>query len=172
MSELEKSEINVQPVGIRFGIIAAFVSVLSSVILFILNIEFNSISKWIPTIAMISIILVAQKQIVNTNAPHLFSLGKLFKVGFIITLIASIAMLVYFFLYSNYIAPDFMDKVLEISRAEMMEKGLSEEQIETGIEMTKKFMSPASMMVISFIVSVILGSLTSLIGAAIFRNEK
>jgi uncharacterized protein YybS (DUF2232 family) len=54
----------------------------------------------------------------------------------------------------------------------MAEKGLSEEQIETALNMSKSFMSPGMMIVFSLLGSLIFGALTSVVGAAIFKNEK
>ena len=53
-----------------------------------------------------------------------------------------------------------------------LEKGLSEEQVDAAIEMSKKFMSPGIMMAISLFSSLIMGAIVSLISAAIFKNEK
>jgi hypothetical protein len=79
---------------------------------------------------------------------------------------------VYFFFYSNFIEANFIDNLLDVSRAQMAEKGLSEEQVDAAIEMSKKFMSPGIMMAISLFSSLIMGAIVSLISAAIFKNEK
>ena len=81
-------------------------------------------------------------------------------------------MVVYFIIYANFIEPNFVDKILDISKLEMAKKGLSEEQTESAIEMSKKFMSPVFMAIMSFISNSVMGTLASLIGAAIFKNEK
>ncbi len=167
-----KNEIEINSVAYRFGIIAAFSAVFVSILLFILNYEFHGLLKWMPIIVFLIILLVAQKQIVKMNSSYAFSFGKLFKVGFIISIIAAIGMLIYFNIYIQLINPDFADKILEISRTEMAKNGLNDEQIEKGIEMTHKFISPTFMMVMSFISSILFGSITSAIGAAIFKNEK
>ncbi|MCB0508392.1 MAG: DUF4199 domain-containing protein [Chitinophagales bacterium] len=166
------TSVNIQPIAIRFGLIASFVSILSSLMLYFFNLEYNGFWKWLPTILILAIIIITQKQVVQLNAPYQFSFGELFKFGFVIALISAIALLLYFILYSNFIMPDFIDKIMEVSRKQLEEKGMSEEQIESALEMSKKFMSPTLMMVMSFISSLIMGSLTALIGAGIFKNKK
>jgi len=169
---LTEEEINTKPVAIKFGIIASFVAILTSVLLFILDLEYSGLWKYLPIFFMAGIIFIAQQQLVKTNAPHIFTLGSLFKFGFIIALITAVAMLIYFIIYTNIIAPDYMDKILAVTRLELENKGLSEDQIETALNMSKKFMSPVLMMIIGFISNLILGSLAALFGALIFRNEK
>ncbi len=88
------------------------------------------------------------------------------------TLIIAIISILYFQLYSNIIEPDFVEHILEESGKQMAEKGLSEEQIDKALEMSKTFMSPGIMSVISFFSSLLMGALISVIGAAIFKNEK
>lgn len=163
---------NLCPIAVRFGFIAGFIGVLTSLILYFSNQEYTSILKWLPVIFMLVIIIGGQQQMVKANSNYQISFGTLFKAGVIITLITAIFMVVYFIIYANFIEPNFMDKILDIRKLEMAKKGLSEEQTESAIEMSKKFMSPVFMAIMSFISNSVMGTLASLIGAAIFKNEK
>ncbi len=163
---------NLYPIAVRFGFITGFIGVLTSLILYFSNQEYTSILKWLPVIFMLVIIIGGQQQIVKANSNYQISFGTLFKAGITITLITAIFMVVYFIIYANFIEPNFVDKILDISKLEMAKKGLSEEQTESAIEMSKKFMSPVFMAIMSFISNSVMGTLASLIGAAIFKNEK
>lgn len=163
---------NLNPIAVRFGFIAGFIGILTSLILYFTNQEYTSILKWLPVIFMSIVIIGGQQQMVKANNNYKISFGTLLKAGVIITLITAIFMVVYFIIYANFIEPNFIDKILEISKVEMAKKGLSEEQTESAIEMSKKFMSPVFMAIMSFISNTVIGTLVSLIGAAIFKNEQ
>ena len=60
---------------------------------------------------------------------------------------------------------------LQITKTEMLNKGLSEEQADAAIKISKKFMSPAIMVSITTISSLIIGAIVSAISAAIFKRE-
>ena len=53
----------------------------------------------------------------------------------------------------------------------MQEQGLSDEQIQTAIQMQSKFMTPVMMTVMGFVSSLIIYALISLIFAATMKKE-
>lgn len=159
-----------QNIAVKFGLIGGLIIVITSLLLFILNAGYDSWAKWIQTIILTIIIIVGIKKI-STNNSYI-SFGTLFKGGMIISVIIAVLTLLYFFIYVNFIDPDFINNLLEISRKQMLEKGLSDEQIEKAISMSKSFMSPGIMAAISFCSSLILGAFVSLISAAVFKKDK
>lgn len=187
--------IDIKSNAIKFGIIGGLGGVIVSLILFFGNLQYESWSKWLQSVVMIVAIIAGIKAIADANKNKvtklLFSLhgtdgkkiadatksmpipfGPLFKGGMLITLVIAIISILYFQLYCNIIEPDFVEHILEQSGKQMAEKGLSEEQIDKALEMSKTFMSPGIMSVISFFSSLLMGALISVIGAAIFKNEK
>ena len=84
----------------------------------------------------------------------------------------SIFTLLYYLIYCNFLEPNFVDKMSEISREKLVERNMSEEQIEAALEMSSKFTTPITTPIFKFIFAIIIGTIASLIGAAIFKNEK
>ena len=153
--------------AIKFGVIGGLGGIIISLILFFANLQYESWSKWLQSLVMIAAIVIGVKTIAAANKHKVVSFGALFGAGMLITTIIAIISIVYFFFYTN-----FIENLLDVSRAQMAEKGLSEEQVDAAIEMSKKFMSPGIMMAISLFSSLIMGAIVSLISAAIFKNEK
>ncbi len=164
--------IDIKTNAIKFGIIGGLGGVIVSLILFFGNLQYESWSKWLQSVVMIVAIIAGIKAIADANKNKAIPFGRLFKGGMLTTLIIAIISILYFQLYSNIIEPDFVEHILEESGKQMAEKGLSEEQIDKALEMSKTFMSPGIMSVISFFSSLLMGALISVIGAAIFKNEK
>ena len=168
----QDGNLDIKSNAIKFGIIGGLGGVIVSLILFFANLQYESWSKWLQSIVMVVAIISGIKAISDANKNKLVPFGSLFGGGMLITVIISVISIVYFLVYSNFIETNFIDNLLEVSRKQMAEKGLSEEQVDAAIEMSKKFMSPAIMTVISLISSLIMGAIVSLIGAAIFKKEK
>lgn len=164
--------IEIKDNSIKFGVIGGLAGVIISLIFYFTDLQFESWSKWVSTLVMVIAIILGIKSIADDNKGKLIPFGTLFKAGMIITIIIAVISIIYFLIYTNFIETDFIDKILDVSRKQMAEKGLSEEQIETALNMSKSFMSPGMMIVFSLLGSLIFGALTSVVGAAIFKNEK
>ncbi len=168
----QNEKIDIKPSSIKFGLIGGFVVMIISLILFFIGLQFEDWAKWISTVFMCAIIILGIKSIKDENQNKLLTFGTLFKAGMLMTFIIAIFSVVYFFVYTNFIETNFTEKILDISRQQMAEKGLSEDQIQSGLEMTKKFISPTMMAIFSLLGTMFFGILASLLGAGIYKNEK
>ncbi len=100
------------------------------------------------------------------------TISEALKLGAGVTLIGGIIGLIYFFVLSNLIEPDFMDKMYEIGREQAKEANpqLTEDQIDQGIEMQKKFAWMAYPVIL--IVNIIIGLVIGLIAGLIMKKAK
>jgi hypothetical protein len=170
--KLPDRNLDIKTNGIKFGIIGGLVGILVSVTLFIANLQFESWARWISTLVLFGAVIAGIKTIAQVNQGKIISFGALFKGGMLITLIIAVISIAYFFIYLNFIETDFTGKVLDISRTQMAEKGLGEEQIEKAINISRKFVSPGIMALFALTGTFFFGAIASLIGAAIYKNEK
>jgi len=169
---LPDRNLDIKTNGIKFGIIGGLVGILVSVTLFIANLQFESWARWVSTLVLFGAVIAGIKTIAQVNQGKIISFGALFKGGMLITLIIAVISIGYFFIYLNFIETDFTEKVLDISRTQMAEKGLGEEQIEKAINISRKFVSPGIMALFALTGTFFFGAIASLIGAAIYKNEK
>lgn len=168
----EKGELLFKNTAIKFGIIAGLVSIILSLVFYFTNVEYNSWSRYVSMLVTMVMIFIGVKIIADENANKFISFGSLFKAGMYITLIFTIISIIYYFLYTNFINPDFMDGLMQSQKEQMAAKGLSEEKIEMAMEMTQKFSSPVLTSIFSFITFSIMGAISSAIGAAVFKKEQ
>ena len=170
--QLPKSEVNTTPYAIKFGIIGGLLCIVISVILYITDLQFESWSKWMTTLAMIVILFIGLRSIARDHPGMEVEYGKLFGAGMVITLIITVLSIGYFLIYVYVIDPDFINATMEITRQKMQEQGLSEDQIEKALSISAKFMTPPVMSVIASISTIIVGAIFSAIAAAVFKKEK
>lgn len=97
--------------------------------------------------------------------------GNVFAHGFKATALISAIMAVYVFLAFKVLFPDMIEKALDIARKQMEEKqNLSEDDIEKGLEFSRKYMTP--IVVASTVFGLMfIGTIFSLIGAAVAKKK-
>lgn len=168
---ISQSTIEIKDTAIKFGLIGGLAGILISLILFFSNLQYEAWAKWLQSLIMIISIFWGIKAIAAAHKNRIIPFGILFKGGMFITVIITLISVVYFFVYANFIETDFVNNLLDLSRKQMAERGFNEEQIEQGIELSKKFMSPIIMAVISIFSSLAIGAIVSLISAAVLKKD-
>jgi Protein of unknown function (DUF4199) len=144
------------------------------------HLRFESWFKWLSTfIAMIAIIVFCiqyAKREVNG-----VTFGNVFGYGFKISLVVSVIMVVYTLLSFNVIFPELTDQILTKTRTDLQATGkLTDDQIDTQVAMTKKFMQPGILSIFVFLATLFFNTIASLLGAAfakktdpdVFKNKQ
>jgi len=101
-------------------------------------------------------------------------LGEAIKLGIGIALVSGILGAIYFFIFSNYIEPEFASKMSEIQEQVMYEKfpDMDEAIIEQQIEMSKKFMTPGIMAGMAIVANIFFGLIISLIAGLFMKKNE
>ncbi|MDP4214340.1 MAG: DUF4199 domain-containing protein [Bacteroidota bacterium] len=135
------------------------------------HLKFTSWFKWISTIVIISSLIII---CISYGKQHdEVTFGKVFGYSFKISLVISLFMLVYTYISIYVIFPEFIDQALQNAREGMEAKGgLTEEQIDAGMAITKKFMQPVPLGIFSFLVTLFVSTIGSLLGAAFTKKSE
>jgi hypothetical protein len=97
--------------------------------------------------------------------------GNVFAHGFKTTAVVIVITVIYTVLAFKVLFPDMLDKVLELSRKQMMKNPkMTDEMIEQGMSMTKKYFMPFAIGG-TIIGTGFLGLIGSLIGAAVAKKN-
>ncbi|HOP04761.1 MAG TPA: DUF4199 domain-containing protein [Tenuifilaceae bacterium] len=99
------------------------------------------------------------------------SYGKALGFGVLISLFASIVYGLYFFLLTSVIDKGYMDGVYTMIEETYIEMGMSDDQIETAMDMVKKFQNPVFMVLSSVFSFVMMGTVFSLITSIFLKKE-
>ncbi len=136
------------------------------------HLRFESWFKWISTfVAEIAIIVFCiqfgKRQIDGVT------FGKVFGYGFKISLIVSALMVVYNLLSMYVIFPELIDQILTKTRTDLQAAGkLTDDQIDTQVAMTKKFMQPGILSIFVFLITLFFNTISSLLGAAFTKKTE
>ena len=156
------------------GLILGFVSILIAVA----NFAFGDIYEphWsisvIGILASAAIIVLGIKKFKDENDGFL-ALGQAIKIGLGIALISGLIYVVYLFVFTSYMEPDFYKNMTEVQEQAMLDKNpnMSDEQLEISKEMMKKFMSPGVTAAMTIGFSLFFGFIVSLIGGLIMKKS-
>ena len=152
------------------GAILGMISVILFLVYYFTGLAFqqNALS-WLPT--LISIALLSYFVVQYSNAlNHNVTFGSLFGYGFRSTIIWTLIVVVFTFVIL-YIFPDYKEKFMEqVSLRMDKQSNLTEEQRDAGLKMTEKFFT-VSVIGGSLFLNIIIGIVSSLIGAAIAKKN-
>ncbi len=157
-----------------YGLINAAIGIAFSLMIYMAGMIYDQnalIQYIIPYTILTVVIILAIIQFKKANQ-NILNISQGLKLGAGIALVGAICGLLYFFILSNYIEPEYMDKMYEIGKqkALMDNPKLTEEQVDQGIEMQKKFSWMAYPVIL--ILNTIIGLVIGLVGGLIFQKSE
>jgi hypothetical protein len=99
------------------------------------------------------------------------SFGQGYKAGILMTLIIAVISCISFAIFLQ-VHPEFPDKMMEMQRIAMVNRGMPSEQMDMALNIAKKFTSPPIMMIFALVGSLICGAIISLLTAGICSKTK
>ena len=172
---MENQKSSSTSIMLNYGLILGFISILLAVV----NFAFGDVYEphWsmqaVSGVATIVLIVLALKKVKESNN-NLLSLGESLKTGLGIALISGILFLIYFFVFVNFIEPNYFENLAKVQEAAMIEAypNWSDEQLEASLEMAKKMSGFGMIAAIAMIMSLFFGFIVSLIAGLIMKRSE
>lgn len=169
---MEENQPKTGKFALNYGLLTGIIGVIFGIMLFAMDMHYEqgAAIQITQTLILAAGIIFAIVQFKKAGGGFL-TISESLKVGAGVALIAAIVGLLYFFILSNIIEPDYLDKVYEIGKIKTMadNPSLTEEQIDQGIEMQKGF--AWIMYPVGIIINVLIGLFFSLITGLILKKE-
>jgi len=156
-------------IHLTYGFITALALIILGVVLHVAGLSYEKWAFYVQLLPFLVGILL------NANAyskamDHNVTFGKVFSSCFRATAIVTLCMILWTFI-SLMIFPEIKEKALEMAMEGMNENNkMTDEQIEQGMEMTRKFFTPFAVGGALFIY-MFWGAIFSLLGAAIAKKN-
>lgn len=154
--------------ALNYGLILGLIFVVFGVMLYTqkMHYEMGTPIIVVSILFMAAAIFLAVNAFKKANGGFL-TISEALKVAVGVALIGTIISLVYNFVLTNFIEPDYLDKVMEIAKPKAMEQNpnLTDEQWEQAAEMQKNFawiQYPVGL-ILNSIVGLVLGLIVGLI---------
>jgi hypothetical protein len=156
---------------INYGIILGLISVGLSVLFYMFDLTFKSWIMW-PSLAITLLILYFLLRSYRDHYNNGFiSYGKSVGAGVIINLYSGIITAIFIFVLYSFIDPGLVDKQLAFAEEKMIDRGVPESAIDSGLQMQAKMMKPWLTSLMSIVNSVFFGLVISLL-VSIFITKK
>ena len=158
-----------------YGFITAIASIVFSILTYILDVPSKSPVMYFSFVILLAGLIYGTLQYRNINLGGNISFGQAFLSGFMIVLAASVITSIYSYIFLTFIDHAYLERIIQQtmdqSETKMSEKGLSQEQIDSALAITRKFMNPVIMSIMAVLSSAFFGAILSLIAAAFLKKE-
>ena len=168
---MENKNTSVFTNALIWGIIIGLVSIVYSVILYMADQVFNQTLGYLGLLVLVAGLVLAVKSYRDNVLEGEISFGKAFGFGVLISLISGILIAIYSYLLYTVIDPDLQEKMFEMAAERMLEQGVPEGQIDQALEISKRFMNPIITSIGQIFSTTLIGTIISLVVAAIFKKE-
>ena len=165
---MEEQQAKTGEFALNYGLLSGLISVVFGVMLYTQKMHYETSTA----VIVISIVILAAIVFFAVNAfkkanGGFLTISQALKVGVGVALVAAIISLIYQFVLTNFIEPDFMDKVMEMAKPKAMANNpnMTEEQWEQGVEMQKSFawIQYPVLLIMNSVLGLILGLISGLI---------
>lgn len=156
------------------GIYLGIVLIVYSLILYLLDVDFQSNWRYLSILWMAAMLFWAMITTRDKIMGGYISYGKAFGAGFWTGLFAAIIGAIFTFLFVTEIDPNFTQEILTKAEEQMLEQNpnMSDEQLEMALSWTEKFTSPAMITVMALVMNVFYATILSLIIAIFVKREQ
>ncbi|UCH13276.1 MAG: DUF4199 domain-containing protein [Bacteroidales bacterium] len=154
-----------------YGAIIGFALIIYSVLLYIADLSLSRALGYVSYVIIIAGIFLSIKRFRENEPSDAIKYGKALGVGVLTCVFMGFIGAVFTYVHFKFIDPDLINKILEMTQDKLLDRGLSEDMIEMQSEFMMKFMSSGMMAVSAFINYIFMGTVFSLILAAILKKE-
>ena len=168
-----ENKVNSKSFIVNNGVILGVASIVLSLVMYATgsHLDPHWSNSIISAILFIGVIAYGTSKFKEANGGFM-SWGQGVKVGVGIAVLAGLIVVIYNYIFMNFIEPDFMNQMMELQNQKLMDGGMTEEQIEAANEMGKSFQSPAIMAAMGIIGYAIGGFIVAAITSAIMKKSE
>jgi len=160
---MEEKNVSLAKVTFGYGVIVAVIVIIYSLILFVLDLSDNQLLQYVSHAIIAVMIVMFAISYRNKYLDGYIDFGKAYTIAILTVIFAAIFIGIYTFIYHSYIDPGAMDRAMEIAEEKMIDRGLSEMDIENGMAMARKMQSPVILSVIAMFATILVGAILSLL---------
>lgn len=156
--------------AMMYGLYLGIAITLFSVILYVAGQTANKSLSYITFLLYAIGIIVAQINYRNKELNGTISYGQAVGIGVAMMLFAGIISALYTIIIFK-IDPGLIDQIKTMQEEAMLKQGLSQDQVDAGMSMASKMMTPGFIAISGLIVSVLFGTIISLV-TSIFTKKQ
>ena len=169
---MEEKNTGVFSNALIWGVILGLVSIIYAVVLYVMDESLNKTLGYFGSIVTIAVLVYGTINFRDSVRGGILPFGSAFSFGVVVVVIGAVISSIYTYIQFAIIDTGLQDKMLEMAMEQMIEKGVPEDQLDTAMRMTSKFMRPVMLSIFGLFGGSVIGVILALINAAIFKKEE
>jgi len=165
-----ETQISPSKTGLRYGLIAAVVLIIYSLILQLTGLMANQALGYVSYLILAVIIYLAHNSF-KSSGDGFMKFGQGVTIGMVISTIAGVISGIFSYIYIKYVDDSIIKIAMDKAYESMEQKGMSDEEINQAMSITEKFMTPAMILIMGVVFMLIFGLIISLIVSAITKKD-
>ncbi len=157
--------------ALTYGLYTAAAYVMVSLLYYALDIYRITWLNYLSYIILIAGIVLATINFRDKINGGFISYGKAFLTGLYISLLTGIIFALYTWVYYTYIHPNGIRELIELTEQAMVDRGMSDDMIDTQLEMSARFMKMPLLNIVAFVGMFVWGIIFSLITSAFLKKN-
>jgi hypothetical protein len=157
--------------SLNYGLYTSAGFILVSMLFYAFDVDRTGWINYLTFIILIIGIVIGTRVYRDKFSGGFLSYGRCLGSGVIISVIVGIIMSIFTYLFYQYFDPSELQKIIEAAEQNMVDKGMTDEQIDQAMVFSKKFMSPLGMSVSLIFGMAFWGSVFSLIIAIFLKKN-
>lgn len=155
----------------NYGLVAGLMLIAYSLFTYLIGQSLNKTLGYLSLVILAICLYIFSKQYRDKVNGGVLTYGQGFSVGLLVGIFAGILVTFFSVIELTYIDPSLIDKQLDMIEQQLLAKGMSEDQVEMAISMSKKWMTPGLMFIGGILSFAFWSALISLITAAVLRKN-
>jgi hypothetical protein len=149
--------------SLNYGLLTSAGFILVTLLFYALDVDRTGWVNYLTFLILIVGIFVGTKAYRDKFSGGYLSYARCLGSGVIISVIVGIVLAVFTYLFYSFFDPSELVKIIEATEQNMVDKGMTDEQIDQAMAFSKKFMSPIGMSVSLIFAMTFWGTIFSLI---------
>ena len=157
--------------SIKYGLFAGLAMVLTSLLLYTFDLNAASWAQYGSLLVLLAGVIVGTLAFRDKCSSGYISYGRSLGSGVLISLVVGIIMAVYTYLFFAFFDPDQILKMAQAAEENMYKQGLSDDQIEQAMSVTKMFMTPLFVAISGLFSMLLWGTVFSLLASIFIKKN-
>lgn len=157
--------------SLKYGLLTGTAMVLLSLLLYVMDVTMSGWVQYASLVILLAGIVIGNLAFRDKCSGGFLSYGRSLGSGVLISVFAGLLMAIYSYLFFSFFDPGELVKLTQIAEDKMFEQGLSDEQVDQAMSMTKMFMTPVFISISSLFSMALWGTVFSLLVSIFIKKN-
>lgn len=157
--------------SLKYGLFTGLAVILLSLLLYVMDLNGASWAQYISLLVLLAGVIMGTLAFRDKCNGGYISYGRSLGSGVIISLVVGVIMSIYTYLFFSFFDPGELLKLAQVAEEKMLEKGLTDDQVDQAMSMTKMLMTPAFIAISGLFSMLLWGTIFSLLASIFIKKN-